>query len=325
VVTADNVQQLSGKTPAQVLAILESTFPGTDWEFFDVPGGSIVGNRVLSFFPRGPLAFSRDVSVYSKDRTPWTNAFNVGIDQQIGEDLSVSVMYVHRRTRDLLTRRITNLFDVPPGDPNFGKTTDGGPRLSEVTYDGRINYDGIVLSTRKRFSDRYQFGVSYTGSRAKDNLLTGNVGSGFSNNNHPEIDYGVSNQSVPHVFTANGLVVVPFDIHVSGIAFWRSGSAFNPRGIRDLDGDGLVDQRDTTEPRNKFRTKSYGDFDMRLEKRFDIVHHSSVTVLLEAFNLFNRANVRSVTDVAGANFGTPTTYFSGRELQVGVRYLFGRR
>ena len=325
VVTADNVQQLSGKTPAQVTALLESAFPGTDWEFFDVPGGSILGDRVLSFFPRGPLAFSRDVSVYSQDRTPWTNAFNAGIEQQIGDQFSVSAMYVHRRTRDLLTRRITNLFDVSPGDPNFGRTTDGGPRISEVTYDGRINYDGIVLSARRRFSSRYEFGLSYTGSRARDNLLTGNVGSTFSNNNRPEIDYGASNQSVPHIFTANGLVVIPFDIHLSGIAFWRSGSAFNPRGIRDLDGDGLVDQRDTTEPRNRFRTKAYGDVDLRLEKRFEIMHRSALTVLLEAFNVLNRANVRSVTDVAGPNFGTPTTYFSGRELQVGIRYLFGAR
>ncbi len=325
VVTADNVQQLSGKTPAQVVALLESTFPGTDWEFFDVPGGSIVGNRVLSFFPRGPLAFSRDVSVYSQDRTPWTNAFNAGIEQQIGGDFSVSAMYVHRRTRDLLTRRVTNLFDVAPGDPNFGRTTDGGPRISQVTYDGRINYDGIVLSARRRFSSRYQFGVSYTGSRARDNLLTGSVGSAFSNNNHPEIDFGRSNQSVPHIFTANGLVVVPFDVHVSGIVFWRSGSAFNPRGIRDLDGDGLVDQRDTTEARNAFRTKAYSDVDLRLEKRFNVMRDSSITVLIEGFNLMNRANVRSVTDVAGPHFGTPTTYFSGRELQVGIRYLFGRR
>ncbi len=325
IVTADNVQQLSGKTAAEAVALLESTFPGTDWEFFDVPGGSIVGNRVLSFFPRGPLGASRDVSRYSEDRTPWTNSFNAGVDQQIGDNFTVSAMYVHRRTRDLLTRRITNLFDVQRGDPNFGRTTDGGPRISQVTYDGRINYDGILLSARRRFSSRYQFGVSYTGSRARDNLLTGNVGSTFSNNNHPEIDFGRSNQSVPHVFTANGLVVVPFDVHVSSIVFWRSGSAFNPRGIVDLDGDGLVDQRDTTQSRNAFRTRSYGDVDMRVEKRFNVMHNSSLTVLVEGFNLFNRANVRSVTDVSGPNFGTPTTYFSGRELQLGIRYLFGRQ
>jgi outer membrane receptor protein involved in Fe transport len=325
VVTADNVQQLSGKTPAQALAVLESTYPGTDFEFFDVPGGSLVGNRVLSIFPRGPLDLSRDVSVYSTDKTPRTNAFSVGVDRQIGESLGVTATYVHRRTRDLLTRRIINLFDVPPGDPDFGRTTDGGPRLNAVGYDGRINYDGIVLSVKKQFTKRYQFGASYTGSRARDNLLTGNVGSGFSNNNHPEIDYGPSNQSVPHVFTANGLVVVPFDIHVSGIAFWRSGSAYNPRGIVDTDGDGLVDQRDTTQPRNTFRTKAYTDVDLRIEKQVPVPNGQTISVLVEGFNLFNHANVASVSNVSGPSFGTPTTYFPGREMQIGIRYFFGRQ
>jgi outer membrane receptor protein involved in Fe transport len=324
IVTADNIQQLSGKSPAQALALLESTFPGTDFEFFDVPGGSIVGNRVLAMFPRGPLNLSRDVSVYAEDRTPWTSSFNLGVDQQLGE-FGLSAMYVHRRTRDLLTRRIVNLRDVAPGTPGFGQTSDGGPRLNQVGYDGRINYDGIVLSARKRFSSRYQFGVAYTGARARDNLLTGDVGSSFSNNNHPEIDEGPSNQSVPHIFTANGVVVVPFDIHVSGIAFWRSGSAYNPRGIVDLDGDGLVDQRDTTQPRNAFRTKAYSDLDLRIEKQVGLPNEQRVAILLEAFNVFNRGNVASVSNVSGPSFGTPTTFLSGRELQFGLRYFFGRQ
>ena len=55
VVTADNIQTLSGLTPAAAVALLETTYPGTDWIFFDVPGGSLVGDRVLSFLPRGPL------------------------------------------------------------------------------------------------------------------------------------------------------------------------------------------------------------------------------------------------------------------------------
>jgi len=324
VVTSDNIQQLSGKTAAQALSLLESSFPGTDFEFFDVPGGSLLGNKVLSIFPRGPLSLSRDVSVYSKDQTPHTNAFSVGVDRDLGGELGVNATYVHRRTRDLLTRRITNLFDVPPGNPNFGRTTDGGPRINAVGYDGQVNYDGIVLSVRKRFTQRYQFGASYTGSRARDNLLTGNVGSSFSNNNHPEIDLGPSNQSVPHVFTANGLVVVPFDIHLSTIAYWRSGSAYNPRGIVDTDGDGLVDQRDTTQPRNSFRTKAFADLDLRVEKQFRF-NGQAVSVLLETFNLFNRANVASVSNVTGPSFGTPTTFFPGRELQFGLRYFFGRQ
>jgi outer membrane receptor protein involved in Fe transport len=323
VVTADTIRQLSGLSPAEAVARLESTWPGTDWEFFDVPGGSIVGDRVLSFFPRGPLDQSRDVSQYAEDRTPWTRAFSVGVDQELTPNMTASVMYVHRRSRDLLTRRIVNLYDVPPGDPNFGKTTDGGPRISQVGYDGLINYDGVIVSLRKRFSQRYQVTLSYTGSKARDNLLTGDVGSTFSNNNHPELDYGVSNQSVPNIFVANGLVILPLDFHVSGIVYWRSGSAFSPRGIQDLDGDGLVDQRDTTQPRNGFRTKAYGDVDLRVEKQVPIQGGHRVTLLVEAFNLFNRDNVATVTNVSGPDFGTPATYLSGREIQIGIRYLFG--
>ena len=325
VVTADNVQQLSGKTPDQVIAILKGKYPGTDWGFFDVPGGSILGNRVLSFFPRGPLSAPRIVSRYSNDLVPYTHAMNVGVDHQIGKDLSVSAMYVRRRSRDLLTRRIVNLFDVPRGAVNFGRTTDGGPQISEVTYDGVIDYDGLVLSLRKRFSARYQFGVSYTRSRARDNLLTGTVASTFSTNNHPELDYGPSNQSAPHIFVANATTVLPFEVHLSGIAFWRSGAAFNARGIIDTDGDGLVDQRDLSQPRNAFRVKPYADVDLRVEKRVPFGRHAA-SVLVEAFNLFNRDNVANVNSVSDpVNFGTPIAYLPGREIQFGIRYFFGER
>jgi outer membrane receptor protein involved in Fe transport len=324
VVTAANVEALSGLSAAQAVALLESTYPGTDWEFFDVPGGSIVGDGVLSFFPRGPLALSRDVSVYSEAKTPWTRAFTIGIDRQLTDDMSLSVSYVHRRSRDLLTRRITNLYDVPPGDPNFGQTTDGGPRRSQVTYEGRIDYDGVVVALRKRFGSRYTLGVSYTGSRAYDNLLTGAAGSGFSDNNDPDADWGPSNLSAPHIFVANGAVTIPFDVQVSGIVNWQSGAAFNPRGITDQDGDGLVDQRDVSVPRNDFRTDPFFNIDLRLEKLFRVRNDHSFGILFEAFNLTNQANVLNVNAVAGPDFGTPVAYFPGREIQIGVRYLFGR-
>ena len=324
VVNADNIQQLSGMTPAQALALLERTYPGTDWEFFDVPGGSTVGNRVLSFFPRGPLSTTREVSRYSNDLTPVTNAFSFGVEQKLMADLSVSATYVHRRSHDLLTRRIVNLFPAAPGSPNFGQTTDGGPRINEVTYEGHIDYDGVAVALAKRYTHRYSFLVSYTYSKNKDNLLTGGVGSTFSNNNDPEADFGPSNQSVPHVFTASGLVGLPWGLKAAALYAWRSGLAFSPRGLQDLDGDGLVDQRDTTAPRNGFRTKAYNSLDARLEKVIKIGGRNALSALIEGFNLLNNDNVKNISNVAGSEFGTPTDYFPGRELQLGVRWQFGR-
>ena len=129
---------------------------------------------------------------------------------------------------------------------------------------------------------------------------------------------------MPHNLVASGVVTLPLDINLSGIFVWRSGLAFNPRGIQDLDGDGLVDQRDTAVPRNNFRTKSFRNLDLRLEKVFKVAGRNSLSVLAEAFNVFNTDNVLNVTNVSGADFGKPTEFFSGREVQLGVRYLFGR-
>jgi hypothetical protein len=231
---------------------------------------------------------------------------------------------VHRRSRDLLTRRIVNLVPAQPGDPDFGKTTDGGPRINEVTYEGRIEYDGVAVSVNKRYSHGYAFMLSYTYSDNQDNLLTGGVGSTFSNNNDPDKDFGPSNQSVPHTFTASGLVDLPLGLKLSALLAWRSGLAFNPRGIQDLDGDGLVDQRDTAQPRNKFRTTAYSTVDARLEKVLKIGGRNALSLLIEGFNLLNRKNVKNVSNVSGAEFGTPTEYFPGREIQLGARWTFGR-
>ena len=324
VVNADNIQQLSGLTPQQALALLERTYPGTDFEFFDVPGGSTVGNKVLSFFPRGPLAVTREVSRYSNDLTPVTNALSFGVEQRFHRDFSLSATYVHRRSRDLLTRRIVNLFPASPGSPNFGRTTDGGPRINQVTYEGHVDYDGVAVALGKRYSHAYSFLVSYTYSRNKDNLLTGGVGSTFSDNNNPEADFGPSNQSVPHVLTASGLVGLPWGFKAAALYAWRSGLAFSPRGLKDLDGDGLVDQRDTTLARNGFRTKAYSSLDARLEKSVRIGGRNALSVLVEGFNLTNRGNVKNISNVSGASFGTPTDYFPGREVQLGVRWTLGR-
>ncbi len=324
-VTADNIQALSGMSPDQAVNLLETMWPGTDWAFFDVPGGSILGDRVLSFLPRGPLSTSRNVQVYDRDETPMTTAFTIGVEHQWGPDITLGLAYVHRETEDLLTQRIVNLFDAQPGDPNFGQTTDGGARITQVGYDGFIDYDGVVLSVRRPFRDRYGFSLSYTWSDAEDNLLTGNVGSGFSNNNHPEFDIGESNLSAPNVAVASITSLLPLDFRVSAVLFHRDGNAFSPRGIVDTDGDGLVDQRDLSVPRNSFRVDDFTSLDIRLEKPFQLPDGYEINLLIDVFNVTNERNVANVNPVSGPDFGTPNEFFPGREIQAGVRFYIGGR
>ncbi|MEM6456009.1 MAG: TonB-dependent receptor [Acidobacteriota bacterium] len=328
IVTAANVESLSGRTPAEVVALLEAAYPGTAWTFFDVPGGSLVGGApgagaVLSFLPRGGLDQSRDVSRYAEDRTPRTESLTIGFDWRINDRWLLSTHLVRRRTRDLLTRRIVNLVDAAPGEPGFGQTVDGGPRINQVTYEGFVDYDGAVLSLRRPLRDGFGLQLSYTYSDAVDNLLTGQIGSGFSDNNDPNRDRGPSNLSVPHVGVVSGIVALPWDMRLAGTFFWRDGLAFSPRGITDQDGDGLVDQRDVSVPRNAFRSDDYVNLDLRLEKRVALTSGHALSLVLDVFNATNEANVANVVSVAGPDFGTPTDFFPGREIQLGVRYTFG--
>ena len=66
------------------------------------------------------------------------------------------------------------------------------------------------------------------------------------------------------------------------------------------------------------------NIDLRVEKVFRVANDHSFGILVEAFNLTNQANVLNVNSVSGPDFGTPVAYYPGREIQIGVRYLFGR-
>ena len=61
---------------------------------------------------------------------------------------------------------------------------------------------------------------------------------------------------------------------------------------------------------------SSGSVDLRIEKRLALPDGHAASFLVEVFNLTNRANVASVSAVAGPAFWTPTTFFPGREVPV---------
>ena len=48
------------------------------------------------------------------------------------------------------------------------------------------------------------------------------------------------------------------------------------------------------------------------------------TFRVETFNIVNRDNVANVNAVSGPTFGTAVGYLPGREVQFGIRYLFGQ-
>jgi hypothetical protein len=75
--------------------------------------------------------------------------------------------------------------------------------------------------------------------------------------------------------------------------------------------------------RNSVRGPNYWNFDLALSKYFPISGQSRVQLRLEAFNLFNRANFTAPNGTrTSAAFGTITSTFDPRQVQLGVKVLW---
>jgi hypothetical protein len=111
------------------------------------------------------------------------------------------------------------------------------------------------------------------------------VGSTFSNNNDPEADFGPPTSPCRNVFTASGLVGLPWGsrrpLSTPGAAGWPSA----PAACRTSTATASSTSAITTAPRNGFRTKAYSSLDARLEKVVKIGGHNSLSALIEGFNL----------------------------------------
>ncbi len=332
-VTRDNVQQLTGLTPDQFLAKLRQVLTDTGRPFNPVSFSPITG------YLRQDLtaALQDEVRAEEPFRTPYNRTITVGVQRALLPDLAASATYVHRKIKNILGVRITNLsFDSRTvGAP---VTTDGGPlrRTYGAFYDGK--YDAAVLSLEKRFRDRYQFQANYTYAKATDNLLNSNLGLGLgaqgggavpTDNLNLEFDRGNSDLSVRHTFVASGIAMLPAGFSVSGVLRATSGAYFTASSNTtiDYDGDGISSRRPRGTTRNQFTGPSTFNLDLRAEKSFRIGSGMDASLLVEGFNITNAKNPRLidasyVSGAPGATFGNVLVPLPGRELQLGARLRF---
>ena len=214
-------------------------------------------------------------TVDSAFRTPHTIGFGVGLQREITKDLVFEIDYYHRRMRNLLGVRYSNLtFQSRVTGRAFSPNPLGPINTFGPFYEGR--YDAVIVGLQKRFSNRYQFGVSYTGAEATDNSLgigtppsdsfIGTVpvvteaATGRSNQNGgfltlgnrwvdqagtflngPDRDKGPSDLALEHIFQFNGLVELPWQFQISGIFRAQSGFRFTRNDPAAFPGDNAGD------------------------------------------------------------------------------------
>jgi outer membrane receptor protein involved in Fe transport len=356
VITADNVQSLTGLTPQQY-ADQASTAIGQPTGYFVFGPTGLLTNVIIPAQPR-PTAVADSFD------TPHTLGFNVGVQHELADDMAIAVDYFHRDIRNLLGLRSANIaFESRVLGRRFLPPFTQGPiRTFGPFYEG--TYDAVIVDFRKRFGHGFTLGASYTYADAVDNSLgidsspsdsfIGTVpavtepSTGRSNTNGaftrangtlvqeagtflngPDRDKGPSDLAIDHVFQANGLVQLPYDILVSGIFRAQSGFHFSRQPaagvLVDPDGDSSVNAIDVDAGRNAFTSPPFVNLDMRFSKRFRLGGRVTAEGLIEFFNVFNRQNPAAVgrrTDVPLEPFAESIQVLRGREGQIGFRIEF---
>ena len=330
-VTVNNIQSLTGMTPAQFitslntyLATLSSALPA---DFSPSTG-----------FLRQDLgaAFQDTIRVSRPFHTPYNSTFTVGIERQIFSDVAVGATYVHRDIHNILGLRIPNLA-FSSRTIGAAVTSDGGPLLRTYGpwYSGK--YDALILTVEKRFARRFQLLANYVRAKSIDNLLNSNLGLGVNaqgggavptDNLNLEFDRGNSDFSVPDSFVTSGILNLPAGFVVSGVLRATSGVHFSATGTpTDYDGDGITSTRPVGTSRNQFRGPKTANLDLRAEKRFRFGERYVASALIEFFNLTNARNPRLidsfwVNGAPGPTFGQTRVPLPGREIQLGFRFEF---
>lgn len=129
----------------------------------------------------------------------------------------------------------------------------------------------------------------------------------------------------------NATYALTRQIQLAGIYRSSTGGAYDPRcgPTCDLNGDGQFNDRVPGFERNSFWRPAQHTVDARVTWNVPVRRDARLQVMVEAFNLFNRANVRTTNTTYGPVpgqpaplFGTTTAYAPPREIQLGLRLVF---
>jgi hypothetical protein len=264
-------------------------------------------------------------------QTSYAHHLSGGVEHDVPGHIRLAANYIYVRGFNQL-----GTIDYNPVVPSLGpgrRPLDVGERAGtsasvlQYTSFGQTWYSGLTVSATKALSNRYQFLVSYTLSKAEDNstdfpsaFIPQNNGrgrdpadpTGLPIGFDPDSERGPSLQDQRHHLVASGLYVAPYAINISAILTVGSGRPYNILAGADLNGDGdggtipgpdraRTDPADpsTSVGRNSGGMPTQATVDVRANKTMRIGDSARLEAIFEVFNLFNRANFTDINNVFG--------------------------
>ncbi len=319
-----------------------------------------LGDRWLTFRSRGGPK-TPDALFAPSTKTPYTDEFLIGYSTTFRNDISLSVTYTERKTRDVLEDYDLTLYsdpDVPTGDPDwFGYAGPGSLYYLPYSYfgysekpdsnyviatlaGGKRDYRGIEVTLQKFKTDRWQGMVSYTYNDAKGNTNSDSnadfQGDWIALDPRAPNMYGPQPGNIKHQFKAFGSYEFDIGVELSAVFNWNSGMLYttsqliSSRYLPIMDEDGYEHGGvwDTWVLPNTVGANtgpSYYTLDVRAKYVKELAV-GQLEFFVDVFNVLNKQMAISHMALADGDgvydFGRPNAWVEPRRAYVGVRYSF---
>ncbi|HEV3041835.1 MAG TPA: carboxypeptidase regulatory-like domain-containing protein [Candidatus Angelobacter sp.] len=283
-----------------------------------IPGGSTLPAPTIYVFNRNYVQ-------------PYVQQFNLGVEHQIGKDLSVSVGYlgvrgVHlQRTPDINepVTEVPTVFTVAGTGQALTVNRLTGPRplagfgrIFEFESNANSTYHGLIFQVNKRFAHNFQAFTSYTWSHVIDDVpdatavvpVTDDAKLVFDPNNIA-LDRSTGNDDVRHRLVFSGIWDLNYAQGIQNHALktlaegWQMAAIFNAQSGQpysalvnaDLNNDG--NSRNERAPgfgRNTFTMPAIVTLDPRVTRTVRITEGVKLQFIGEAFNILNHQNITGV-------------------------------
>jgi hypothetical protein len=233
-------------------------------------------------------------------------------------------------------------------DVNFGgnshpvRPNTAYDQINEYTNDGRSEYKALILQLNgsSRRGDLLTASLTFASKKNIADDFSPAFPTGYpSDPSKINAEYGRSQADERYRFVATSIIHLPWELTVAPIYEYGSGQPWNHRLGYDFNGDGKNSDRPAGVGRNDEDGPPFRQLSLRLTKSIPVAGQK-IDVIVEGFNLFNTVNydVASIdgaellsgptlanptlTAVRNPNFGKARATLPGREIQLGLRWVF---
>ena len=282
-------------------------------------------------------------------KQPESKTLNAGLSRELRPNLAVHVDGVYSK---LTNGNQINNINTP--DPVTGvRPIRGWGNINQYQADGESDYRALYLRLDKRFSDGYQYLVSYSLARSEDRGAGQQTIVDFY---HPEYDQGYANQDRRHALVASGAVQLPYDVVLGAVWSYRSSRPFSARAGIDLNRNGAVTDYVAGTTRNVFNrgdndqqlalvnawraqngrapiaasqlmTDEFNRFDIRVNKQISLGGGRRADLIAQVFNLFGTDSFGSGAlpwqmNALSNAFGTIGTVHPRQQAELAIRFVW---